>query len=349
MIASVTATAVGTNHRHTGSSAPMKILITLVALLMACSSLPVPPSEVATDVEHVGDVGGAPPLPTWTQAIESIRNPTECPLYRGLILTPQEGMQPWRRNQVSGLWEFLIEGSGDVPGTNMYGAILPSATNGIVMVLFPSCTTAPIVGVSSNCPPKPFFLATHELSVRQAQWLGASPQVGSRSSDVLPLANVSWAAATRRLAARSMRLPTEEEWVYACTLFEDEAWWATHSKEDRALYLIPMANVAAFSDSGQHPMIEFGREEDEIGRVAMCGSLAPLMSGLFDTYGNIAEWVDSPSSYQAWDTERAQPLRVLKGGSYNNAMVDCLPSASTTMWESSRVDYVGFRAARSVL
>lgn len=176
-----------------------------------------------------------------------------------------------------------------------------------------------------------FWLGRYEVT--QEEWtavMGENPSEWS-GDPRLPVTNVSWPDAKRFVArlneakgAPVFRLPTAEEWEYACragtvgrvplqakeSTLSQYAWWGKNSQ------------------GHPHPV----------------GRLKPNAFGLFDILGNVAEWCETP------DPEKIQgaTLRVTAGANFEDANLvgqDCRPGGA--MGETGRDAYTGFRLAKS--
>jgi formylglycine-generating enzyme required for sulfatase activity len=119
-------------------------------------------------------------------------------------------------------------------------------------------------------------------------------------------ASLSW--------ARGARLPTEEEWEYACRAGTVSLYWSGDAKAD-------LDRVGWYSDNAQ-------------GRTHRVGEKPPNDWGLFDVHGNVWEWTASQPSRSYADREdgltvdprtfREEPelenpderRRVVRGGGY---------------------------------
>jgi len=144
-------------------------------------------------------------------------------------------------------------------------------------------------------------------------------------------------------SANGYRLPTEAEWEYACRAGADNP--AELSTPDK------LRHFAWFADnSGQktHPV----------------GQKKPNAWGIYDLYGNAAEWCEdlySPTYYR--QSEPADPRgppnsgkdakRVIRGGSWKSAPDQCRPAfrqAERTGDSDAcfATDYCGFRCVRRV-
>jgi formylglycine-generating enzyme required for sulfatase activity len=155
----------------------------------------------------------------------------------------------------------------------------------------------------------------------------------------LPVDSVSWvdvALFLKRLNARdpshSWRLPTEAEWEYACKAGRPEQVGLSSS-----------AWYKANSGDQTHPV----------------ATKEPNAWGLYDTQGNVAEWVQD--WYSADYYENSPPAdpkgpaaapesgsyRVFRGSCWHNTSEHCRTAIRGFDFPVSRFDYVGFRLVRT--
>ncbi|MDP7559877.1 MAG: SUMF1/EgtB/PvdO family nonheme iron enzyme, partial [Planctomycetota bacterium] len=125
----------------------------------------------------------------WEEAVDSIANPEECPLYQGLKMSPQVGLVPVGRDSSSGFWEFAALETGEIPTRDSEGNLRMRGESGLVFVLLPGGEVLlgedSVAGVNSleegkdiddelpqlpihKVTLQPFFLAKTEMT--QAQW-----------------------------------------------------------------------------------------------------------------------------------------------------------------------------------
>jgi formylglycine-generating enzyme required for sulfatase activity len=185
-----------------------------------------------------------------------------------------------------------------------------------------------------------FYMGKYEVTQAQYQAvMGTNP---SRFKDPdKPVEKVSRndaVAFCQTLSAksgRSIRLPSEAEWEYAC-------------KADKG-------NVDA--------KYYFGDDENQLASYAWydvnsgsstrtVGTRTGNSFGLFDIYGNVWEWCQdvwhsdytgAPTNGSAWTAGGDQTLRVLRGGSWHFNAYYC--RSSVRLWYSPTLAYVtnGFR------
>ena len=185
---------------------------------------------------------------------------------------------------------------------------------------------------------RPYYIGKYEVT--QGEWkrvMESNPSVfqGARvrgNADRHPVDNVSWADAqtfVRRLNAMDTtaryRLPTEFEWEYA-------------------------ARAGATREPSWDEIRESAWEQDvDLGTTHPVGGKKPNEWGLYDTLGNVWEWVADFYNEQLF-AERVPPTsgttHVLKGGSF-------VSDVKNTTWSThaggpgSGFD-VGFRIVREV-
>ena len=187
-----------------------------------------------------------------------------------------------------------------------------------------------MVRIPDNTTHKGLYFGKYQVT--QAQWkaiMGNNPSIfkGKLSR---PVENVSWyecqefikklnARAEVKLAGIIFRLPTEEEWEYAC----------------RA------------GSTGKYGLLADGREGslDEMGwykdnsrcETHPVGKKKPNAWGLYDMHGNVWEWTDSGND----------DYRVCRGGSLCDRAEDCETGYRDGYRPDGRILDLGFRLAAS--
>jgi formylglycine-generating enzyme required for sulfatase activity len=113
-----------------------------------------------------------------------------------------------------------------------------------------------------------------------------------------PVTGVGWIGAAeycrwlQKKTGRPYRLPTEEEWEYACRAGSTNAFFWGNDPTKAAEYGWFLANSA---------------EEDSAEATHPVGQLKPNRFGLFDVAGNVAEWCQKKSP---------EASSVLRGGAF---------------------------------
>ncbi|MCC7064022.1 MAG: SUMF1/EgtB/PvdO family nonheme iron enzyme [Planctomycetes bacterium] len=328
----------------------------------------------------------------WRHAIEEIANEQLCPKYGGMRLPgPQTGLVPLGRNASSGLWEFWHVESGARPALqrnddgNLIGVTIDEDA-GMVFVLIPAGTYvmgALLKGdqLSGDAPIDPdaapmeqfvrrvtldaFFVAKHECT--QGQWFrmtGEKPSFlthqqksrGHRADLRHPVEQINWETATRMLARRSLRLPTEAQWEYFCRAGTRSVF----ACGDQVVGLDAHANLA---DGGSKGILRVALQpelDDGYASTAPVGSFSANAFGLHDCHGNVAEWCRDwlvPYARQAAAgdglrtpiEEDQQTLRVTRGGDFaERALLSRCASrnAHPPLMQTART---GVRAVRPIL
>jgi formylglycine-generating enzyme required for sulfatase activity len=197
---------------------------------------------------------------------------------------------------------------------------------------------------------RPFYLGVHEVTRAQyRQVMGSDPShfsAGPGTSE-RPVESVSWADAMSfcdKLSEkegwkpfdrsggvsnpenRGYRLPTEEEWEYACR-------------------------------AGTTTRFSFGDDDADLGKYAWyhdvsgntthpVGQKLPNAFGLFDMHGNVNEWCldDFHGDYSGRPTEAR--YRIHRGGAWGNAPIHCRSANRGYAVPGDRLPHLGFRVAR---
>lgn len=161
-----------------------------------------------------------------------------------------------------------------------------------------------------------------------------------------PVINVSWNDAMyyaewlSQQTAKGYRLPTEAEWEYAARAeTETVYWWGNE-----------MNASLATCDGGDS---RWGGKQ-----TSPVGSFPPNPFALYDTAGNVWEWVEDcwHGNYEGAPTDRAWKQenggqcgrRVIRGGSWYNSPVNLRCSTRNADDAAERSDSVGFRLARDI-
>jgi len=262
---------------------------------------------------------GADAARRWREVIVSIADPTECPEYGGLALTPQLGLLPIGRDPVSGLWEFASVQTGDVPERDEWGALLFTENTCIVLVLIPGGTL--LMGGQNDDPDLPNYdpdvrdheAPTHEVALdpfllskyemTQGQWLRFTRTNPSEygpeqsflnntihNSLLNPVELVSWLSCDRVLAHMGLVLPTEAQWEYAARAGTSTAWW-TGSERESLVGTVNLADQTGQRGGGRWATIKDWPDLDD-GYVvhAPVGTYLSNAFGLHEIHGNVWEW-----------------------------------------------------------
>lgn len=168
------------------------------------------------------------------------------------------------------------------------------------------------------------------------------PDDGGMGRGRRPVMNVSWKDAQRfvewlrEVAGESYRLLSEAEWEYAARAGTTTAY---HYGEAIALN---QANGSI--DNGWH------------GHTLPVGSFDANAFGLHDVHGNVWEYVQdcwnisyrgAPGDGSAWETGDCS-IRVWRGGSWRNSHEELRSANRAAIQTFERLDYIGFRVARTL-
>lgn len=276
----------------------------------------------------------------WSQAIESIADPRQSPLYGGLVIKPQMGLVPLGQNADSGLWEFWHVPTGETPRRDGNGELVLGPETGVVLALLPGDTFwmgahyptgRPGAGSRPNESPShrisldPFFIAIHELT--QAQWMritGKNPSKNKPENPFvgdlrLPVAQITWHETERALKAVALEIPTEAQWEYAARGGTQTMWWCG---EDWSC-LEGAENIADLSGSrfGQPPSWRPVPWDDGLPFASPVATLRANGFGLYDVAGNVMEWTrdgfvsfEQPANMGTGLRATEGPVRVVRGG-----------------------------------
>jgi formylglycine-generating enzyme required for sulfatase activity len=172
-----------------------------------------------------------------------------------------------------------------------------------------------------------YVAATEVTQFQYEAIMHANPSDSRWRDPQMPVQNVSWNEAVefcRRLSAldrRQYRLPTEDEWEYACRATSDGPFNGDRRSD-------ALAWSSENSGGGPHSVQKKW----------------PNRWGLFDMHGNVAEWC---SSFYDGD-ESAHPsegilMRVVRGGNGLAPANECRSAARAALDPEGRLPTVGFR------
>ena len=185
----------------------------------------------------------------------------------------------------------------------------------------------------------PFYLGRTEVT--QAEWeaeMASNPSAfrGTDDSPLRPVEQVTWSMTQDFLFQNSLRLPTEAEWEFACRAGTTTAFY-NGSNDDATL-----ANLGWYVGNN-----------DPYGTKPVA-TKSPNALGIFDTLGNVSEWVNDwwesyPSSTPV--TNPHGPVtgthRVLRGGGWYGSSSDNRVSNRNATYPAIAFFTIGFRVART--
>jgi formylglycine-generating enzyme required for sulfatase activity len=194
--------------------------------------------------------------------------------------------------------------------------------------------------------PKPFAMGRYEVTFEEYDQFAKAtgrelPGDQGWGRGRLPVINVSWNDAVAyaewlsQQTAKRYRLPSEAEWEYAARAgTETRYWWGNEMKPDMAQY------------------------NKWSGGTVPVGSFTPNPFGLYDTAGNVREWVQdcwhgdyngAPTEGSAWGPENGgDRQRVIRGGSWGDIPVALRTSYRYGGNANFRNANIGFRLAQDL-
>jgi formylglycine-generating enzyme required for sulfatase activity len=200
--------------------------------------------------------------------------------------------------------------------------------------------------------PKPFAIGRYEVTFEDYDKFAQAtkrelPNDGGGGRGRQPVINFTWQEAVEYgnwltgQTGNRYRLPTEAEWEYAARGgTETNFWWGNEMKSG-------MANCAGCGS----------RWDEKV--TAPVGSFHPNSFGLYDTAGNVWEWVEdcdhenyngAPADGSAWKKDGGGNcyLRVFRGGAWNYGVKGLRSSFRGRGDPGTRSATIGFRLVREI-
>ena len=191
-----------------------------------------------------------------------------------------------------------------------------------------------------------FYLGVYPVTNEEyARYLKENPQVSEPeywadrryNQPQQPVVGVSWDDARRYAAWAGLRLPTEAEWEYACRAGTSTSYYSGDQEAD-------LEKVGWYNKNSGEKLHAVGEKD-------------PNGFGLYDMHGNVREWVeddwhdnyeDAPVDGSAWTDIPRGDHRVVRGGGWFSDARLCRSACRVSCSSGIRIDYIGFRLARSV-
>jgi formylglycine-generating enzyme required for sulfatase activity len=199
---------------------------------------------------------------------------------------------------------------------------------------------------------KPFGIGRYEVTFEEydqfataaGHWL---PRDSGWGRGRRPVINVLWRDAveyTKWLSAQTgkrYRLPSEAEWEYAARAGKETAyWWGKRLVKE-------LANCNGCGSPWDNK------------QTSPVGSFKPNPFGLYDTAGNVWEWVEdcwhdnynrAPADGSAWQEAAGGSCnqRVLRGGSWGHVPENLRSSVRFRYITGLRLNTIGFRLAQDI-
>jgi sulfatase modifying factor 1 len=190
------------------------------------------------------------------------------------------------------------------------------------------------------------FMNDEKFSWRETGW---------KQSEKHPVVNVSWGDAQRfcrwlsTLEGRTYRLPTEEEWEYACRAGTTTRFWTG----DQGTDLLKVDNIADHALSAVIPGRKVVEGDDGFpftSEVRAHGTASANPWGLYNMHGNVREWCQKSADTRSVASELLQTNepRPVRGGCWYFDAKGARCSAKSNLSSELGVSYVGFRVVQEI-
>ncbi|MFL2869888.1 MAG: formylglycine-generating enzyme family protein [Pirellulaceae bacterium] len=200
--------------------------------------------------------------------------------------------------------------------------------------------------------------------VTQAQFeavMGYNPSIIKGAE--LPVNGVTWDEAKQfcdklteleadQETKRVYSLPSEAQWEYVCRASQQQRYFFGENINNLRQYAVFRNDVVVENDDEEAPAIDEPVDDNTDWTAASIASLRPNPWGIFDLYGNIAEWCNdnyNASYYQDNPPGQDPPgpangdQKVVRGGSFIHSASSCRSSTRAAAPPSLKSQFIGFR------
>lgn len=187
-----------------------------------------------------------------------------------------------------------------------------------------------------------FYMDKYEVTKEEFEKVMGNNPSSFRGCSNCPVDNVTWFEANEYCMKLGKRLPTEAEWEYACRAGTTTSFHYGNTLSSK------QANFDGKSPYGGVPQDVFKAHP------VLVGQYQPNDFGLYDMHGNVAEWCSDwydPAYYgNSLDSNATGPdqgkLKVVRGGSWNNAGKTLRSGKRTAYNPTMRLNTIGFRCVK---
>lgn len=243
----------------------------------------------------------------WRRAAQRVHTD---PRFEALELMAQEGLVPLGPDPLSGLEEFALWSTGEVPVRDADGVFEPRAEDALVFILVPGGVALIGAQVDDSQRPNydsaaldhegqpcticldPFLVSKYEMTQAQwerlyhfnpSDWETGSVVEGRETTGRHPVESMSWEQALEFLPRFGMTLPTEAQWEVAA---RGGTRWACLAGPH---WTDLIGQVSWRAHNWELLASEPRLEDDGYFAHMPVGSLAPNRYGLHDVIGNVWE------------------------------------------------------------